>query len=63
MNQTVFTRREKHVLIIAAITIVIIVASSVDQETLNQYEYLWLLLYVLPLGLYIATDSDRKSNS
>jgi hypothetical protein len=34
------TRREKHVLIIAAITIVMIIASGVDQETLNQYEYL-----------------------
>jgi len=59
---SIFTRREKHVLIIAAITIVMIIASGVDQETLNQYESIWLLLYVLPLGLYIITDSQRRQS-
>lgn len=57
------TRREKHVLIIAILTILIIIVSGIDQQTLNDYEYAWLLFYVLPMGLYIVTDPARRSKS
>ncbi len=54
------THREKHITVIALITILIILASGIDQETLNQYELLWLLFYVTPLGLYLLTDPNRR---
>ena len=58
-----FTRREKHVLIIVALTliaIVIMLASGVEQSTLDDYEFIWLIFYVTPLGIYIATDPERR---
>ena len=55
------TRREKHVLIIFFITLLGIILSGVDQQTINHYELLWLLFYVAPLGLYIATDPERRT--
>jgi len=56
-----FTRREKHVAVLLGITVILITLSGVDQETLNNYELLWLLFYVAPIGLYIATDPERRS--
>lgn len=55
-----FTRREKHIVIILVVTLVSILFSGVDQQTLNDHEYLFLLFYVAPLGVYIATDPQRR---
>jgi hypothetical protein len=57
---TAFTRREKHVLVVFALTLLAILLFHIEQQTINDYELLWLLLYVLPLGAYIATDPERK---
>jgi hypothetical protein len=54
------TRREKHLLIIAVITLAAVFALRLDQETLNNYEYLWLIFYVAPLGIYALTDPERR---
>lgn len=56
----IFTPREKHVLTIAILTLLAIIVSGVDQQTLNDYELIWLIFYVFPLGLYIATDPARS---
>lgn len=54
------TRREKHFIAVFILTVLIILFSGVDQQTINDYEFLWLLFYVAPLGLYIATDPERR---
>jgi len=58
------TRRETHVIIILVVSTILLMLSGVDQQTLNDYEYPFLVFYVLPLGAYIATDPERidKSN-
>lgn len=58
-----FTRREKHVAIIGALSVLIIIFSNVDQSTLNGYELLWLLFFVVPIGIYIITDPERRKNT
>ena len=55
-----FSRREKHVIIIAMITAVVLTyaikAGHIDQQIINDWELVWLLFYVLPLGIYLVTD-------
>ena len=52
------TRREIHLLIILALTFPILIVTNF--ETIIQNELLWLIIYVAPLGFYIATDPERK---
>jgi hypothetical protein len=54
------TRREKHILIVAVFTLAVIFALGLDQETLNNYEYIWLIFYIIPLGIYAITDPERR---
>jgi len=56
----IFTRREKYVIIIFVVTVLAIIASGVDQQTLNDYEFIWLFFYVVPIGIYIATDPAHR---
>lgn len=59
----IFTRREKHVIVLMCITVILIIFSGVDQQTLNDYEMLFMLLFVVPIGVYIATDPERRTNN
>lgn len=52
------TRREKHLLIILALTLPILIITKF--ETIIENELAWLILYVAPLGFYIAIDPERK---
>jgi len=54
------TRREKHVLIAAIILAIIFVIVRPSYETVREWEYLLLFVVVGPLGLYIATDPERR---
>jgi hypothetical protein len=54
------TRREKHVLIIFAIVALFFIIFNPDQSTTETIEYFGLLFVVFPLGLYIASDPERK---
>lgn len=52
------TRREKHILII--LVALLIILAFIPQEIVNKHELLYLVFVVFPLGLYIATDPDRR---
>ncbi len=54
------TRREKHVLIIAAIIALLFVIIRPSYETVREWEYLSLWVIVAPIGMYIATDPKRR---
>lgn len=62
-----FTRREKHVLIIVVLTLAVLfwafIKSLIDQQTLEDWALVWLILYVLPLGIYLLTDRERRERS
>lgn len=51
------TRREKVVLTAAAIAFIVFI--FIPQQILNNWEYLYLLCFVAPIGFYIATDPER----
>jgi hypothetical protein len=53
----ILTRREKHVLTVAAIVAFIFI--FIPQQILNDWEYVYLLCFVAPIGFYIATDPER----
>ena len=55
-----FTRREKLFVIIFGILnlLVFIFHEAITDE----FEILWLLIIVLPLGYLIATDPERQNN-
>ena len=52
------TRREKHVLIICSILLIIL--AFIPQQAINNAEPVYTLLIVTPIGLYIATDPERR---
>lgn len=54
------TRREKHVLFIAALLIIFFAITRPSQKTVQDWEYLYLFLVVGPLGFYLATDPERR---
>lgn len=54
------TRRQKHVLIVAVIIAILFVIIRPSYETVQEWEYLSLWIIVAPLGLYIATDPERR---
>jgi hypothetical protein len=54
------TRREKHVLIIAAIIAIFFVITRPSYETVQAWEWFYLVFVVGPVGLYIALDPERK---
>ena len=53
-----FTKREKIVLLLWALALPIVF--TIPQQTLNQYEFLWLIFFITPIGILIATDPERK---
>lgn len=59
-----FTRREKHVLFIFLLTLALLFwafqTGRITQQALNRWELVWLIFYVLPLGVYILTDRERR---
>jgi len=59
-----FTRREKHVFVVIVLTFAVLfwafTKSLIDQQTLEDWALVWLILYVLPLGIYILTDRERR---
>ena len=56
-----FTRRERHVLVVLTLTLVALLLFHIEPQNLTDYELLWLLFYVMPLGAYIATDPERRT--
>lgn len=57
------TRRETHVCIVSVIAFLAILLSGVSQEQLNEYELAGLFFFVLPLGVYILTDPERREKA
>lgn len=59
------THREKHVLGILLLTLialgVAIETGITNQTIINEWEVVWLLFYILPLGIYLVTDRERRS--
>lgn len=53
-----FTRREKIVIILFAVILVLSVA--IPQPIIHEYQSLILVLTVLPLGILILTDPERN---
>lgn len=53
------TRREKHVLFIAALILIFFIIVRPSYETVQEWEMLSLFVVVFPIGLYIATDPER----
>lgn len=54
----IFTRREK---IVVGLFLVLLLAFFIFPALLNpDYEILYLLLIVVPVGLLIATDPERR---
>lgn len=56
------TRREMHVLIAALILGAIFAIIRPSYETVREWEYYLWFLVVAPLGLYIATDPQRRKS-
>lgn len=54
------TRREKRVLIAALVLALIFVVVRPSYETVREWEYFLWFIVVAPLGLYIATDPERR---
>ena len=55
----IFTRREK---IVVGLFLVLLLAFFIFPALLNpDYEILYLLLIVVPVGLLIATDPERRN--
>jgi len=54
------TRREKHALVIASIIALAFVIFNPDQSTTEVLEYVGLFFVVFPLGIYIASDPERR---
>ena len=52
------TKREKHVLLVAFL--LWCVTMVVPQRVLDQYELLFYVGVILPLGLYLLWDKERK---
>ena len=57
------TRREKHVLFIAALILLIMIIIRPSQAAVLQVELFYLFLVVLPLGFYLALDPERRRGS
>jgi hypothetical protein len=55
------TRREKHAL--AIMSVLMLICACFDQQRINDWEVFYLVVVVLPLGLYIATDPDQIENN
>lgn len=55
------THREKHVLI--ACIILLIILAFIPQQTINNAEPIYTLLIATPIGLYIATDPERRKST
>lgn len=55
-----FTRREKHVLIISLLALLGIFLSGSSQQEIEEFALAWLFFFVVPLGIYIVTDPERR---
>lgn len=52
-----FTKREKRCLYI--LLLILPIYLFIDQRILDRFEVISLIVFALPLGLYIATDPER----
>lgn len=57
------TRREMHVLFIVAIIAIFFVITRPSYETVQEWEWFYLVFVVGPLGLYIALDPERRKRN
>lgn len=55
------TRREKHILVF--IILLLVVLAFIPQSTIEQNEVIIIIFTVGPLGIYIATDPERKKHN
>ena len=55
-----FTRREKHVAVVFTLSILLMLLFGKRLPDNEIYEYVWLIFFVVPLGIYIATDPERR---
>jgi hypothetical protein len=53
------TRREKHVLIAAAVIALFFIIARPSEQTVDDWELFYLFFVVAPLGFYIALDPER----
>lgn len=53
-----FTKRDKTVLVLVGILAIILL--PIPQEVINDWEPLFLIFIVFPLGLLVATDPERR---
>ena len=53
-----FTRREKHVLVFLAIIFPILYFA--DLPAIIKSEFFWLIFVVIPVGIYLVTDRERR---
>ncbi len=53
-----FTKRDKTVLVLVGILVIILL--PIPQEVINDWEPLFLIFIVFPLGLLVATDPERR---
>jgi len=54
------TRREKHILVAAAIIALFFIIVRPDQAIAGEWEYFYILLIALPLGMYLVTDPESR---
>lgn len=57
-NNMGFTKRDKIVLVLVGILVVILI--QIPQEVINAWEPPILIFVVFPLGLMVATDPERR---
>lgn len=54
------TQREWHIMALFLLVLIGIVLSGLDQMTLEAYSIPFCIFIVLPAGLYLATDPERR---
>jgi len=61
MNRSKITRREKQVIGVAAFMAIAFLIARPPLEFIKDWEWLFLIVVVGPLGFYIATDPERRN--
>jgi hypothetical protein len=62
----IFTRREKHILVIIVLSMIALIIALekglIDQQTLDGWALFGMFFFVLPLGIYLITDRERDKH-
>jgi hypothetical protein len=57
------TQREEHIIVLFLLVLIGVVLSGLDQMTLEAYSIPFCIFIVMPAGLYLATDPERRRSS